>query len=140
MIKTISFLIFSFFIVLQPASNPRYVASSGVTRFQLAENIGLLAHNYTEEGKAFSKIKIGDIIYIDKTPYLVYNRITYEVRDNLFITESNQFNELEVFNSVYKDKSDLTLQTCVEKNGNRTWGRLFILANTHKVCIKGYEK
>jgi hypothetical protein len=34
----------------------------------------------------------------------------------------------ELFNKVYRGDYHLTLQTCIENNGNASWGRLFIVA------------
>ena len=35
----------------------------------------------------------------------------------------------ELFNNVYRGDYHLTLQTCIENNGNSSWGRLFIVAS-----------
>jgi hypothetical protein len=35
----------------------------------------------------------------------------------------------ELFNNVYRGEYHLTLQTCIENNGNSSWGRLFIVAS-----------
>jgi hypothetical protein len=34
----------------------------------------------------------------------------------------------DLFNNVYRGEYHLTLQTCIENNGNSSWGRLFIMA------------
>jgi len=132
-LKTLSFLIFSFIIYFQPTGFPQYISEKGVTRFQNSENIGLLSHNTDEAGTAFSLLEIGDYIYVDELPYVVYKVYRYEVKNNLFISKLNTSTELEVFNLVYRKNSDLTLQTCIEKDGNFQWGRLFILANREDV-------
>jgi hypothetical protein len=34
----------------------------------------------------------------------------------------------QLFNKVYRGEFHLTLQTCIENEGNLSWGRLFIIA------------
>ncbi|MCL4268439.1 MAG: hypothetical protein KJZ72_02790, partial [Anaerolineales bacterium] len=34
----------------------------------------------------------------------------------------------QLFNQVYRGEFHLTLQTCIENEGNSSWGRLFIIA------------
>ncbi|MDP2989065.1 MAG: hypothetical protein Q8O57_00665, partial [Kiritimatiellota bacterium] len=34
----------------------------------------------------------------------------------------------QLFNKVYRGEYHLTLQTCIENEGNLSWGRLFVIA------------
>ncbi|MCA1899791.1 MAG: hypothetical protein LDL50_03675 [Chloroflexi bacterium] len=128
----------------QPAGYASYVSSAEgtVTQFSIASevgNVGLLAHN-THAGAIFPNIQQGSLIF------LVYG----DGRTETFMAQSvqryqalepyspySQFKDLEtqitltaeeLFNKVYRGEYHLTLQTCIEKDGNPSWGRLFILA------------
>jgi hypothetical protein len=135
-------------IVQQPAGQPGFVSSeeSVATQFGMAKdagNIGLLAHN-THAGKFFSEIKQGDqviLVYGDgHTENFTVNSIKqYQALDPL--NPYSKFKDLEtqttstaegVFNRMYRGKHHLTLQTCIDNNGNPSWGRLFIIANPVK--------
>jgi hypothetical protein len=135
-------------VVQQPAGQPGFVSSeeSVVTQFSMAKdagNIGLLAHN-THAGKFFPKIKQGDqviLVYGDghTENFTVNNIKQYQALDPL--NPYGKFKDLEtqtistaegLFNKVYRGKYHLTLQTCIDNNGNPSWGRLFIVANPTK--------
>jgi hypothetical protein len=131
-------------IVQQPTGYPGYVSTeeSVVTQFGIATevgNIGLLAHN-THAGSFFSNIKQGDriiLVYGDGhiESFMTNNIQRYQALDP-YNTHS-EFKNLEtqtsvtaeaLFNNVYRGEYHLTLQTCIENNGNSSWGRLFIMA------------
>jgi hypothetical protein len=131
-------------IVQQPVGNPGYVstAESVATQFSIATevgNVGLLAHN-TQAGIFFSSIKQGDriiLVYGDGRieSFMANNIQRYQALDPLnpyseFKDVDTQitFTAEELFNSVYRGEYHLTLQTCIENNGNSSWGRLFIVA------------
>ena len=132
-------------IVQQPMGNPGYVSTteSVATQFSIATevgNVGLLAHN-TAAGSFFSNIKPGDrivLVYGDGhlKSFMAKSIQRYQALNPL--SPYSQFSDLEaqtkfsaeeLFNKVYRGEYHLTLQTCIENNGNASWGRLFILAD-----------
>jgi hypothetical protein len=131
-------------IVQQPVGYPGYVSTeeSVATQFSVATevgNVGLLAHN-THAGIFFSDIKQGDriiLVYGDgHTESFMVNSIQrFQALDPY--NPYSEFKSLEtkttftaekLFNNVYRGDYHLTLQTCIENNGNSSWGRLFIMA------------
>jgi hypothetical protein len=135
-------------IVQQPTGYPGFVstAESVATQFSIAKevgNVGLLAHN-THAGSFFSKIKQGDqiiLVYGDgHTEGFSVSKIQrYQALNPLspyskFKDQETQitYTAEELFNNVYRGKYHLTLQTCIENNGNSSWGRLFIVATPIK--------
>jgi len=131
-------------IVQQPVGYPGYVSAeeSVATQFGIAAefgNVGLLAHN-THAGSFFSNIKQGDriiLVYGDGhiESFMVNSIQRYQALDPY--NPYSEFKDLEtqttftaenLFNNVYRGDYHLTLQTCIENNGNSSWGRLFIVA------------
>jgi hypothetical protein len=121
-------------IVQQPADNPTYVSKTKSTATQFstaaqAGNIGLLAHN-THAGSLFSKIKAGDLIVLvfgdgHIESFMAQTLERYQAMDPL--NPYSQFKDVEtqtsftaekLFNKVYRGDYHLTLQTCIEKNGD----------------------
>lgn len=139
--------LFSFTISPQPAGNLAFVSSEPgvVTDFSLARTygtIGLLAHN-TLAGAAFSHLKTGQslqliaqdgsiatyrIIAIEKYRALTPSspRSDFSPLDS----PGDRMTAAELFNHIYATEGGtrLVLQTCLEANGNPSWGRLFIIA------------
>ena len=131
-------------VVPQPKSNPGYVSSRNglVTQFSMAAqygNIGLLAHNNLS-GRSFSHLAVGQEVrliygngsveYFVITEILQYQALQptsmrSEFRD-LATDETITANQL--FEHIYTGKRHVTFQTCIEANGNLSWGRLFIVA------------
>jgi len=139
--------LFSFTISPQPAGNPAFVSSEPgvVTDFSLARTygtIGLLAHN-TLAGASFSRLKTGQSLQLiaqdgSVTAYRIisiekYRALTPSSPKSDFSpldSPGNRMTATELFNHIYatgKGKR-LVLQTCLEANGNPSWGRLFIIA------------
>jgi len=131
-------------IVQQPYGNPGFVSSTPnvATQFSTASevgNIGLLAHN-TLAGALFSNLKQGDritLVYGDGRleSFSVETKKEYQALEPLS-TYSN-FKDLQtetvltandLFGVVYRGSYHLTLQTCLERDNNSSWGRLFIIA------------
>jgi hypothetical protein len=102
-------------------------------------NIGLLAHNHLA-GSSFANIKDGDriiLIYGDGhlESFLVERIEQYQALSPL--SPYSQFKDLatesvltaeDLFREVYRGEYHLTLQTCIDNQGNSSWGRLFIIA------------
>ena len=131
-------------VVQQPAGSPGYVSNydGQLTQFSMAAqfgNLGLLAHNHLA-GKSFSQLAVGQevrLIYGNgRVEYFVITEILqYQALQptsmrssfrDLLTDETITANQL--FERVYTGKRHVTFQTCIEANGNLSWGRLFILA------------
>jgi len=136
--------VMAFTVEQQPAGYPGYVseADSVVTQFSIAAevgNIGLLAHN-THAGAFFSNIQQGNLIVLvygdgHTETFMVQSIQRYQALDPY--NPYSQFKDVDaqttltaedLFNKVYRGDYHLTLQTCIENNGNASWGRLFIVA------------
>lgn len=128
----------------QPSASPGYVSTSPnkVTQFKMAStmgNLGLLAHNYLA-GASFSQLKKGDTITLvfgdGRTQgFVVEDILQYQALSPL--SPYSNFTDLgtrelltaeQLFSKVYRGEFHLTLQTCIENEGNLSWGRLFIIA------------
>lgn len=127
-------------IVQQPENDAKFVSTdaSVVTQFGMAAkagNVGLLAHNYLA-GKSFVNVKQGDQIVLvygngRTETFLVESILQYQDLPYGMYKDLNTQANLgtgELFNAVYGGAYHLTLQTCIESNGNSAWGRLFIIA------------
>jgi hypothetical protein len=131
-------------VIQQPSYNAAYVSNTDgvVTEFSAAHqtgNIGLLAHN-TLAGRSFFNLKPGQsvvIIYGDgKTETFIVTQILRYAALSPFSTTS-EFKNLDtnitisatqLFSNVYTGSRHVTFQTCIEYNGNDSWGRLFVIA------------
>lgn len=132
-------------VVQQPASNPGYVSSANntVTQFYTASyygSIGLLAHN-TLAGSYFFLVDFDDPIYV---VYGDGHLETYKVVDiryyqalspnspySSFVNLANPDQTIgyeQLFYETYGVSGRLVMQTCVEREGLDSWGRLFIIA------------
>ncbi|MBL8051427.1 MAG: hypothetical protein JNM46_09410 [Anaerolineales bacterium] len=131
-------------IIQQPYANPGYVSTEAntITQFSIATevgNIGLLAHNYLA-GISFSQLQTGDIISLVYGDGRIENFYVEEILQykatsplspysNFIDLETEEFLTAEgLFNKVYRGDFHVTLQTCIEKDGSLSWGRLFIIA------------
>jgi len=131
-------------IVQQPVSDPSYVSPNldEITQFRLASeygNIGLLAHNYFA-GKLFSQLVIGDEVQLMYSDGHMENFVINEIfkfqalQPNSAYSSFRNLNTGEIitaeqlFNDVYGGNRHVTLQTCIEADGNVSWGRLFVIA------------
>jgi hypothetical protein len=136
--------IFSFPVVQQPADNPGFVSTEDntVTQFGMASqqhNIGLLAHNFLA-GQSFFGLVPGSRIYLvygtgRVEAFTVTEVLQYQALDpeNMFsqfrqVGGSETLSSTDMFNRVYTGPYHLTLQTCIDRDGNGSWGRLFVIA------------
>jgi hypothetical protein len=136
-------------IVQQPDGNPGFVSPNlgEVTQFSMAAeagNVGLLAHNYLS-GESFTGLTPGQevrLIYGDgAVEYFVVDHILqYQALEPY--NPSSEFRDVEtniiisaeqLFHKVYRGKRHVTFQTCIEAEGNSSWGRLFIVARPKSV-------
>jgi hypothetical protein len=131
-------------VVQQPKDQPFYVSNRDgeLTQFAAVSrygNTGLLAHNLLS-GRLFSSLTIGQevrLVYGDgKVEYFVVAEILrFQALQPESVTSS--FRNLDqdevltasaMFNRAYTGKRHLVFQTCIEANGNASWGRLFVIA------------
>lgn len=137
--------LFALPVVQQPAGYPGFVSNQPdqLTQFALASDYGstgMLAHN-TLAGAQFSKLEIGyylTVIYGDGQ--MAYYEIKAVEKYQALQPSSpySNFKDLanpdttitaeDLFYHVYESSDRLVLQTCIESNGNDSWGRLFIIA------------
>lgn len=131
-------------VVQQPADDPYYVSSHDgeATQFSIASqygNIGLLAHNNLS-GKSFSKLSVGqevEVVYEDGrvedfviTKVMRFQALQPQSQQSSFLNLDNSetLSANQMFNRVYTGSRHLTFQTCIQANGNASWGRLFVVA------------
>jgi len=132
-------------IVQQPTGNAGYVSNTDgeVTQFRMASqygNVGLLAHNLLS-GKSFSALTAGQevrlvygdghIEYFTIKEVLKYQALqpnsAYSSFRNLDKKDETLTAE-QMFKRVYFGDHHITFQTCIEAEGNLSWGRLFVIA------------
>jgi hypothetical protein len=136
--------VLAFPVIQQPTGSPGYVSGydGQVTQFSMAArygNVGLLAHNHLA-GKSFSGLAVGQevrLVYGDgHVEYFVITEVLrYQAMQptSLYSSFRNLDNEElltaeQMFKSVYMGDRHITFQTCIEANGNLSWGRLFVVA------------
>lgn len=136
---------FIFPVVQQPDGKPNFVSKNAgeLTQFSSASdygNIGLLAHNYLS-GKSFFRLAVGEeihIVYDDgrTETFVVSGILKYEALDSKspfssFLNLSNRNEVLsaqQMFERAYGGERHITFQTCIAKDGDASWGRLFVIA------------
>jgi len=131
-------------VVQQPVNSPYYVSNHDgeATQFSVASqygNIGLLAHNKLS-GRFFSELVVGQEVRLiyggGKIEYFVITKVLHfqalqpeSVLSSFRNLDRNEvLSATEMFNRVYVGERRVVLQTCIEANGNASWGRLFIVA------------
>ncbi len=131
-------------VVQQPQDHPYYVSNRDgeATQFSIASqygNIGLLAHN-TLSGKFFARLSVGQqvhLVYGDGKveAFVVTNILRFQASDPASISSSfhnldrdETLSASDLFLRAYAGERHLVFQTCIEANGNPSWGRLFIMA------------
>ena len=131
-------------IVQQPVGYPGFVSQNDneITQFRMAAevgNVGLLAHNYLS-GSIFTDLAPGQevrLIYGDGQVeyFTIVEILEYQALQPY--SSNSEFRDLEsdititaqeLFRKVYRGDRHVTFQTCIEANGNSSWGRLFIIA------------
>lgn len=136
--------VMAYAVTQQPSGSPGYVSTAAdkLTQFKMASsmgNIGLLAHNYLA-GASFFSVNPGDtiiLVYGDGRTqgFLVENVLRYQALtplspySNFIDLDTQEFLTAEqLFYKVYGGGFHLTLQTCIEYEGDLSWGRLFVIA------------
>ncbi len=131
-------------VVQQPPGDWNFVSQEEViaTQFQSAAQngvTGLLAHNFLA-GKLFFDLKRGQKVFIISgdgklSRYQITTIQRYQKVDSsstssdlIDLSSGTRLSAGEVFNRVYTGRDQVTFQTCIEKDGNWTWGLIFIIA------------
>jgi hypothetical protein len=131
-------------VIQQPAGNPGFVSTQPglLTQFGMASqygSIGILAHNYLE-GEAFFAINEGGlviVIYGDSNfQYYKVEQIrrfkatmpTSPYSNFIDLEDGRTLTATQLFMQTSGLREALILQTCIEAEGNDSWGRLFIIA------------
>ena len=131
-------------IIQQPSGNAGFVSSNDgqATQFAMASqfgNVGLLAHNYLS-GKSFAQIAVGQEVrlvygdgrveYFIVTEILKYQALQPNSPWSSFrsLDGDTTLNAEQMFKRVYAGERHLTFQTCIQAEGNSSWGRLFVVA------------
>ena len=136
--------VLAFPVVQQPAGKAGYVSllDGEITQFSMPSqfgNVGLLAHNNLA-GRFFSQLAAGQevrLVYGDgHVEYFVIVQISkFQALDptspySTFrdLANAERLTAEQLFNKVYRGDHHVTFQTCIEANGEASWGRLFVIA------------
>jgi hypothetical protein len=138
--------LFALPILQQPAGNFNFISPFDGALTQYAPpiehgSISLLAHNYLA-GRVFFNLQAGQkviLVYGDGRlqTYRVSSIDQYQALSPLdpysnFIDQADPYASIQSFQQVYdryyKVGGQLVFQTCVEKYGDLSWGRIFIVA------------
>jgi len=131
-------------VVQQPYDNAGYVSNNDgeTTQFRMASqfgNIGLLAHNHLS-GKSFSQLAVGQEVRLVNGDGSVEYFVIAEVLRYQALQPNNPYSSFrnldkdetlsaeQMFKRVYFGALHVTFQTCIEAEGNASWGRLFVIA------------
>ena len=131
-------------VVQQPAGNAGYVSYNDgeVTQFRMAAQygtIGLLAHNYLS-GRRFSQLKAGQEVHLVYGDGRIETFIVTEVLRYQALQPNSPYSSFrnldkqetltaeDMFKRVYFSDGQVTCQTCIEAEGDPSWGRLFVIA------------
>ena len=134
-------------VVQQPSGQAGYVSTNPgtLTQFASAANYGvmaLLAHNYLE-GQYFFNIQNGNkIVLIFGDGHTSAYRVN-AVKQFQALSPTSPYSKFidlddptqsvltssDLFYEVYATEGRLVLQTCIERDGQSSWGRLFVIAD-----------
>jgi hypothetical protein len=132
-------------VVQQPVGMDDFVSpwQNVITQFGLASRLGstgLLAHNYLA-GDAFGLLQEGqEIELIDGSgrvsTFTVTEILRYQALDSddtathlLDLEGQTSITSADLFNRVYSRPGQVIFQTCIKKDGDPSWGRLFVIAS-----------
>lgn len=136
--------LFALPVIQQPGALAGYVSEEDNTLTQfdwprIYGVVGLLAHNYLS-GANFFQMSIGQkVVMIYGDGRVERYRVTAERRyratepfsvhsDFVDLDTDESLSAERLFNEIYKGARHVTFQTCIAKDGNPSWGRLFIIA------------
>ncbi len=147
--------LFALPVIQQPASNAGYVSTTDntVTQFGLASQygtVGLLAHNFLS-GQQFFQLMPGmviQLIYGDGHIERFQVTQTYQYQATSPFSMYSDFVDLNsheyltgtaLFHKVYTGPTHVTFQTCITRDGNSSWGRLFVIAEPMHYLAAGNQ-
>jgi len=136
-------------IIQQPADSPMFVSPRGniVTQFSSATQYaatGLLAHNYLA-GAAFHSLQKGQLVQViygnGRIEELVVDEtLRYQAlnpksptSDFIDLASGTRLTAAKLFPIAYNHPGSVVFQTCINAEGNNSWGRLFVIANPSHV-------
>ena len=139
--------LFAAVVAQQPEDDPAFVSSdeNTLTQFGLVSRygaIGLLAHN-SVAGKEFFVLGAGQVFYLvygdgSLTAFHVTRLMHAQALDPqnirshfIDLDEGGILSADRLFNDVYDRPGNVILQTCIEANGESSWGRLFVIAEPY---------
>lgn len=131
-------------VVQQPDSSPNYVSSKDgtLTQYNAASMFGvtgLLAHNYLG-GELFFELTTGQEVILvfgdgETKSYRISAQARYQAlapddpySDFIDLKDGKQLTATELFSIHYMGDNHITFQTCIEQEGQSSWGRLFVTA------------
>ncbi len=138
--------IFAMRVEQQPLGRFDYVSSvpDTITEFALPRNfgaVGLLAHNTLSGSTFFQLIPGQDIVLVYGDGILERYRVvgsqSFQALDptspfsqfvDLANPTSSPLSSGDLFNQIYTKRDTLIFQTCIEAEGDPSWGRIFITA------------
>jgi hypothetical protein len=145
-------------VVQQPIGQAAYVSTEDgtLTQFAMASQfgtIGLLAHNHLA-GRFFSQLAVGQEVRLvygnGNVEYFVITEILHyrALQPNSPYSSFHNLNKEEtltaeqMFKRVYFGNRHVTFQTCIAKDGNASWGRLFLIATPkpHHAGIEHFDR
>lgn len=142
--------VFALPVLQQPANNPGFVSTqqNSVTQFAAASQFGtkgLLAHNYLS-GAQFFQIELNKVFYLiygdgSTKSYIVsaikrYQALQPDSPTSNFVDLQNPgavISAADLFSRIYARKDQVVFQTCIEKDGNSSWGRIFVIAAPYSI-------
>lgn len=149
---------FAFPITQQPANDAVFVSTDPnlVTQFGMASRfntVGLLAHNNLA-GAAFYELQPGQNVYLvygdgSLRSYVVKTIRHYQALDPTntysdFVDQDitgRQLTSAQLFKEMYGQPNQLVFQTCIQKDGEASWGRIFIdAAPTQYYTIPNFQR
>jgi hypothetical protein len=132
----------------QPRGNPAHVTldHDALTLFGMAaeyETVGLLAHNYLA-GSDFFQLEHGQLFHLiygdGRTETFIARHVwRYQalspnsvMSDFVDLETGELLSASQLFLKVYNRPGDIALQTCIYRDGDPSWGRLFIIAEPYE--------
>lgn len=105
-----------------------------VTQMRYTPALVFLAHNDVS-GDEFSKLGYGDVVEVNGDRYIVREIVSMQATeprnpaaDLIDLEDGKRYTAKETWFRIYGHKGDVVLQTCIRRDGEDAWGRLFIIA------------
>jgi hypothetical protein len=143
-------------VVQQPRDNAGFVSTEPdtLTQFKMASQygtVGILAHN-TLAGANFPNIQMGSRVFLvygdgsieqfQVSQIDAYQALSPQSPYSKFVDLEKPETEIsatDLFYDVYAHDDQLVLQTCIDNEGNASWGRLFITAQPYDAMSNYFQ-